>query len=203
MIGESGFSAMARIAAVALALAGAAQARTPAERQLAEARQHLTVNGIPIHPRAVQDLLPIGSDAAPGPVAIDLATAVHGNRYHGEVLRHENLGWLVELGRATDGASPGWIAYRSLGRLGDGRHVLLVHENGGGTLVSVVLLLVDIVTDSTLDNEGRAMRRALIRNRGMIRLGDRYAGEVRVRTHRIEIGADPRSGTPARVIDVR
>jgi hypothetical protein len=205
MIGEARTSTIARLVAgsLAFACACAAGAQGSFERRLAEVRKQLSVDGRPINPRAIQDLLPIVSDPLPGPVAIDLSTAVHSNRYYGEVRKHDTLGALVELGRDADGSELGWIAYRSLGRLHDGRHVVLVHENGGGSLVSVMLLLLDFVPDSVLGENGQPIRRVLMRNRGMITLGDRYAGEVRVRADHIEIGADPRSREPAKVIRIR
>jgi hypothetical protein len=204
MTGEARTLTIARLIAGSLAFACAcAGAQGSFERRLAEVRKQLTVGGHPINPRAIQDLLPIVSDPRPGPVAVDLATAVNSNRYYGEVKKHPTLGVLLELGRDAHGTELGWIAYRSLGRLRDGRHVVLVHENGGGSLVSVKLLLLDFVPDSALGENGQPMPRLLMRNRGMITLGDRYAGEVRVRADRIEIGADPRSGEPAKVIRIR
>jgi hypothetical protein len=189
-------------AALLLAIATAAAAREFSARELEEVRDRLSVGGTPISPRAIQDLLPWISDLRPGPVAVDLATAISGNRYHGEVVRHEKLGWLVDLGKARDGTPVGWIAYLPVGKLRDGRHVLLVRDNGGGTLVSVCLLLVDIAVESVVDDD-RIVPRAIVRNRGLIPMGDRHEGTVRVLPDRIEIGADPRSGEAARVVRVR
>jgi hypothetical protein len=173
-------------------------------RQLDEANRAFTYRGEPIDPRAVQELRVWISDAEPGPVAIDLAGTHRTNRYFGEYTRDGNGRTVIDLdtteaGPRKDG-SRGWFAYRRLGTLSGGVHVLEIAESGGGSGVFTSLLLVQFAVDFEYDERGARKHRLVMRRLGEIGLGDRYAGTVTVTSRAIEIGADQRTGETARVI---
>ena len=102
-------------------------------QQLAEINKTFTYHGVPIHPRAVQDLTSWLSDGEPGPVAINVEMSLNSNRYYGVYALSEKHDVFIDF-KKQQVRSDGWFSYRHLGRLDNGLHVLQTSDNGGGKL---------------------------------------------------------------------
>ncbi len=193
-----------------LPAAGPATARSSANEraavraQKAEADDRFTFRAEPISPRVVEDLLALMSDGPSGPVAaIELDLAFHSNRYYGEVVAGAD-GWLsVDTRDAASGASD-WIAYKRLGRLANGAHVLLTKQAGGGTGVFMSLLLVTFDIGDVYGEDGAKHPRLVMTRHVEIPVGDRFDGPIAVTAHEIRIGpgriAGDREDEPVRVL---
>jgi hypothetical protein len=179
-------------------------AEPSAATRLAEANRDFTYRGIPISLRAVKELLSSPSDSVPGPVAIDLEGTWHSNRYFGEFPRRPHdrvyIDWRTTELKPPSG-DPGWFAYGRVGTLPSGVHVLETWDNEGGSGVFTSLLLVRFTVDEEQSDGGRRQRLVMLRV-GEVTRADRYDGTIRVHGHVVEIGADRRSGTKERVLDV-
>jgi hypothetical protein len=177
-------------------------ADVPIARLLAEANRDFAHRGQPINPRAVQELLSWISDSLPGPVSIDLAGTWNSNRYFGEFARRAGGDVFIDLKTtqvSPGGDSPGWFAYRRIGTLTSGVHVVETWENGGGSGVFTNLLLVRFVVDRE-HSSGEPRQRLLMVRVGEEPLGDRYDGEVVVKGNVVTIAAGGRNGAKARTL---
>jgi hypothetical protein len=164
----------------------------PVATLLAEVNRDFTYRSQPINPRAVKELESGLADSVPGPVAVDLEGTWHSNRYYGEFARRADGSVYIDM-RTTVLTPPpdnlGWYAYKRLGTLASGVHVLETWDNGGGTGIFTNLLLVRFTIDQELSYDGRRQRLVMLRV-GECVLGDRYDGEVLVKGNTVEIGAD-------------
>lgn len=164
---------------------------------LDEVNERLRYKDQPIHPFGVRALLE-GEDEYPGPVALDLE-GVNGSRHYagrvstaGGGIRADNPP-PADYDVGLDGeANYGYFTYRRVGTLTNGWHVLRTGDNGGGTSIFETLLFVRFRVDEEYGDGVR--RRVLIERRGMISLGDRYQGQIRVFGDSIFIAADVASG---------
>jgi hypothetical protein len=169
---------------------------------LAEANRDFAYRGQPINPRAVQELLSWISDSLPGPVSIDLAGTWNSNRYFGEFARRAGGDVFIDLKTAQVGPAadnPGWFAYRRIGTLTSGVHVVETWENRGGSGVFTNLLLVRFVVDQEHSSGERRQRLLMVRV-GEEPLGDRYSGEVVVKGNVITIAAGGRDRAKPRTL---
>jgi hypothetical protein len=175
------------------------------QRQFEEADLRFTYKGEPIHPFGVRELMEPVTDEYPGPVIVDLAGINGGYRYPATPSRNADGGVTAKNpprdecldpgeGEVEEGDNlDGYFTYRRLGKLRNGWHVLRIGDNGGGPSVFEALLLVRF----RLDREyGESVRqRLLMERRGMIRLGDRYEGRIRILGDSITLTADVASGS--------
>jgi hypothetical protein len=169
---------------------------------LVEANRDFSYRGQPINPRAVQELLTWTSDSLPGPVSIDLAGTWNSNRYFGEFARRPTGDVFIDLKSAQvvpSGENPGWFAYRRVGTLASGVHVVETWVNGGGSGVVTSLLLVRFAVDQE-HSAGERRQRLLMVRVGEEPLGDRYGGEVVVKGNTVSIASDRRVGIAARTL---
>lgn len=186
--------------------AGNGHASTPAEvaAQLKEANERFTFRGEPIAPLALEDLQAWISDSDPGPVAaIELQGGYHSNRYYGAVVEDKD-GWIGVTGNDAATKEKTYFAYRRLGRLANGCHVLETRQNFGGTGVFMSLLLVEFQSDFEYAPNGRRRARLLMMRRLELVVGDRFDGPIKVAPHEIRIGpgriANDLEPGPVRVI---
>ena len=109
-------------------------------------------------------------------MSINLAGTWNSNRYFGEFARRPAGDVYIDLKTAQvvpGGENPGWFAYRRLGTLTSGVHVVQTWQNGGGSGVLTSLLLVRFVIDQE-HAEGEHRQRLLMVRLGEESLGDRY-----------------------------
>jgi hypothetical protein len=167
--------------------------------RLDEANTRFTYEGDPIHPLAVRDLLSHLLDPAPGPVSVDLA-GTRGrrgwsNRYFVEKISIEPDG-TVRVSKVPGG----WFAYRRLGAVRSGTHVVQTWDSGGGSGVFTNLVFLKFVLDvdfqGTTSEQFVARPMLLMRRVGEFGLGDRYGGTIVVREDTVEIAADDNNPLP-------
>ena len=163
-------------------------------RQLSELNGSFTYRGKAIHPRAIQDLVAWTADPRPGPVAVDVAGSFDSDRYFGEYETRKDKSVFINLAQKIL-EREGWFAYRHLGRLANGYHVLRTYENGGGTGIFGNLLLVECLIDFEYGEGGTRRQFLVLKRRGQFNLGDKYAGKIRLLPEKntILIGADDNS----------
>ena len=146
-----------------------------------------------VHPKIIEDLMTWISDRGDQVVAINLLEAQDSNRYSGEVVVREvpGKGPLVCVCSEKEE-----FAYQHIGRTTSGIHVLCTSDWRGGSDVFKNLLLLRIEDDKGLAVDwGRqsvhlSRRRLLLRKLGEIGLGDRWAGELKVKGNELFIGTD-------------
>lgn len=177
---------------------------TAVRAQQAEADDRFTFRAEPISPRVVEDLLSWLSDGPSGPVAaIELDLAFHSNRYSGQVVADPEGWFRVDTPDPASGAID-WIAYKRLGRLANGAHVLLTKQGGGGTGVFMSLLLVTFDLGDAYGEDGAKHPRLVMTRHVEIPVGDRFEGPIAVSPHEIRIGPGRIAGDledePVRVI---
>lgn len=170
-------------------------------QQLTEINKTFTYHGVPIHPRAVQDLTSWLSDGEPGPVAINVEMSLNSNRYYGGYAISETHDVFIEFKKQLF-RSEGWFSYRHLGRLANGLHVLQTSDNGGGKGIFENLLLVECTIDYEFQSDGARRELLVMQRRGEFSLGDRYSGQIKLESkeNTIVIGPCPRNGGEQRRI---
>lgn len=181
-----------------------ANERTAVRAQQAEADDRFTFRAEPISPRVVEDLLSWLSDGPSGPVAaVELDLAFHSNRYSGDLVADPE-GWFRVDTPDTATGVVNWIAYKRLGRLANGVHVLSTRQGGGGTGVFASLLLVTFDIGDAYGEDGAKHPRLVMTRHVEIPVGDRFDGPIAVTAHEIRIGpgriAGDREDEPVRVL---
>jgi hypothetical protein len=176
------------------AVAIGAQTPRSLDRGLGELNKTFTYRGKPIHPRAIQDLTQWVADKRPGPLSLDVAGTYDSNRYFGEYTVQENGNVFVDLTQDYV-KEEGWFAYKYLGRLANGLHVLHTFDNGGGTGVFESLVIVDCVLDFEYTDHATRRPILVIRRRGSFGIGDRYDGKIWIdsKHNRINVSRDTRN----------
>ncbi len=163
------------------------------QRELKEANDAFTFGGEAIHPLAVKDLLPWLSDSHPGPIAIDVAGTYKSNRYFGEFATDKEGRTGIDLKpqeASATGDAKGSFAYKRIGTLASGAHVLETWENDGGSGVFTSLLLVRFVADAEYGDGGARRPRLVMMRVGEVNLGDNYSGRIEVKGNSVRIGTD-------------
>lgn len=120
-----------------------------AETPLEEADRVFTYKGEPIHPGLVMAFQNWLSDYRPPiTVTVDVGAAFDTNQYNENVTRNRNGDPQIQLSEG------GTFAYRHLGRLDNGVHVLLTFDWGGGTGVFLTLTFVRFHMHTGYDRDG-------------------------------------------------
>ncbi len=185
-------------------LSGSPAPPSPLAPLLAEANRDFTYRGKPINPRAIKELLSWLSDSVAGPVAIDLGGTWNSDRYYGDSTEQPDGTVRIELRTTSVTPTPGesgWFAYRRVGTLASGIHVVETWDNGGGTGVFTSLLFIRFAIDQEQADEGRRERLVMARA-GEVTLGDRYDGGIRILRNDVEIGPNRRTGAGAHVLSL-
>jgi hypothetical protein len=164
-------------------------------QQLNELNQKFTYRGKAIHPRAIKDLVSwIGGAPFPGTTALAVAGTFESDRYFGDYETQKERTVFIDLAQKYL-EEEGWFAYRYLGRLANGYHVLQTSESGGGTGVFGYLLLIEAAIDFEYGDHGELRPLLVLKRRGEFNLGDGYLGKVKIlpKENTILIGADVNS----------
>lgn len=157
---------------------------SPAQLELTQA---FTVHGKPVHPRAVDEMLPWLSCSGPTIFAIDpLAASENPNRYApAEVTKSDS--WVRWNNPANGGQE--WTAYRHLGTLRDGTIVLQTAQGGGGSGVFQNLLFLRVQSRPTMTLKENELHPGLMLVLvGMYALGDRDQTLIQVDQNRVLVG---------------
>jgi hypothetical protein len=174
------------LAAVAAGVAGLAniEPSVAGGTALVSAAGAFEYQGLPIHPKLVEEFEGSLADAGPAPtVTVDVAAAFDTNEYAEAVDR-------TATGLVKYASPPGWYGYAHLGTLDDGTHVLRTASNGGGSGVFTNLMFVRLDSPSSAtDPTGSRFTRVLMHHLGSFPLGDRDDGVVRVEADHVIVGA--------------
>ena len=146
--------------------------------------QEFRFHGKPIHPLLIKQFEPWISDARPPiTVEVNLTAAWDSNEYATGFKTDSNGIVSVSL---PEGAS---YAYRHLGRLRDGTHVLRTFDSGGGSGVFEAILFVRFRTSLAYLADGVKQGEQIFL--GVVRrypLGDRDGAEVVVKPDHVIVG---------------
>ena len=184
------------ILACAMFLNASVQAKSDAvvgeriQTALEKANAEFVFDGRPINPLGLLLFSPWLSDGPlPGSQAVYLeAIASDTNQFN--AIYEKNSEGIVNVELTENRKPSGYFAYRHLGVLANGTHVVMTWENGGGTLVSTDLLLVSFATVSDYQDDGTQHFALVMKREGSFNLGDRFDGAIKVSPHEILIGAN-------------
>jgi len=156
-----------------------------------------------VNPRIINDLSTWQSDEGDQVVAINLSESQDSNRYSVDIKTYKRPGKQTYVGYVTPGDSPderpAEFGYSYVGKTTSGIDVLRTSESGGGSGVFEDLLLVKVEQDTgggDLRKAGKTETmtftkpRVVIRKLGVIGLGDRWDGDLKVQGDEILIGKD-------------
>jgi len=153
----------------------------------AQAGAGFTFNGKPIHPGCLSEMRALLSDSLPANVVVDLEGCGYGtNRHFGNVTAEKGLVTWKEEGREGGHNGAPTFAYRHLGVLANGVHVVQTFESGGGSGIFESLLLLRFENDRAFE-EDHYRRRPLLKLVGERSLGDRAETEIHLKGNEITI----------------
>jgi hypothetical protein len=132
------------------------------------------VDGRAIHPACVYELHVSLAELQPVATSVDVEGCEASDRYGGGEVRALR-GGLEYRDESLFGT--GFFAYWPVGRTSDGIHVLHTVENGGGSGAFHRVLFV-VLARETFWDEGKVVRRWILRRLGEESLGDRTRDEV-------------------------
>ncbi|MCX5890047.1 MAG: hypothetical protein NTY36_11405 [Deltaproteobacteria bacterium] len=158
----------------------------PVKQLLQEVNEHFTIRGKPIHPRLVEKFQTFLSDSGPpAVVTVDLLAAARlGNEYYDDdVKRREGF-----LEVKKDGEDKGEFAYKWLGTVRPGLHVVETFDNGGGTGIFMDLYFFRTSIGTGQDEKGPYDQVLMTLARTPVILGDRDDGAIKVEPGRVIIG---------------
>jgi hypothetical protein len=170
--------------APALAAPRAATPHGLTTRLLQEVNDHFTVQGKPIHPRLVGKFQTYLSDSGPPAViSVDLlAAARDGNEYYLPDVKVRD--GLVSY-KEPDGSE---CAYKWLGTVRPGLHVVETFFSGGGTGIFKDLYFFRTAVGTGQDDQGPYDQILMTLVRTPVILGDRDDGTIKVEPGRVIIG---------------
>jgi hypothetical protein len=158
----------------------------PVQRLLQEVKAHFTLQGKPIHPRLVEKFRPFLSDSGP-PVVITvdlLAATVNGNEYYEPDVKVQD-GVVSFKHKDPEGSS---FAYKWLGEVRPGLHVVETFASGGGTGIFMDLYFFRTSLSTGQDEKGPYEQILMTLVRTPAVLGDRDNGTITVEPGRVIIG---------------
>jgi hypothetical protein len=164
----------------------AAAPPVPIQRLLQEVNAHFTVQGKPVHPRLVEKFQTLLSDSGPPAViTVDLlAATVNGNEYYEPDVKVQDGVVSVEH-KDPEGSG---FAYKWLGTVRPGLHVVETLYSGGGTGVFMHLYFFRIYPGTGRDEKGPYDQVLMTLVRTPVILGDRDDGTITGEPGRVTIG---------------
>ena len=164
----------------------AAAPPVPIQRLLQEVNAHFTVQGKPVHPRLVEKFQTFLSDSGPPAViTVDLlAATINGNEYYEPDVKVQDGVVSVEH-KDPEGSG---FAYKWLGTVRPGLHVVETFASGGGTGVFMDLYFFRTSTATGQDEKGPYDEVLMTLARTPVILGDRDDGTIKVEPGRVIIG---------------
>jgi hypothetical protein len=156
------------------------------KRLLQEVNEHFTIEGKPIHPRLMEKFQTWLADSGPPAViTVDLlAAARNGNEYYLPDVKVKDGLVLVEH-KDPEGS---WFAYKWLGTVRPGLHVVKTMYSGGGTGVFMNLYFFRTAIGTGQDDQGPYGQVLMTLARTPVVLGDRDDGTIKVEPGRVIIG---------------
>jgi len=154
------------------------------KRLLQEVNEHFTIRGKPVHPRLVEKFQTFLSDSGPPAViTVDLLAATqNGNEYYDPDVKVQN-------GSVSDGDQEGrGFAYKWLGTVRPGLHVVETFASGGGTGIFMNLYFFRTSIATGQDEKGAYEQVLMTLARTPVVLGDRDNGTIKVEPGRVIIG---------------
>ena len=167
--------------------AAADPANTPATTQAVHAEAAFKYGDKLIHPLMIRELVPLIS-AGHLAYSVNLDENDAGNRFAEKVQKLPNGDLSCELSLSDTANGQGYFAYRHLGILQGGTHVLVTYWNGGGSGVFQDLLFIRFVVQKFRGIDGAAHERHLMDLVDSFGLGDRDSGEIRLMADRVTVG---------------
>jgi hypothetical protein len=164
----------------------AAPPPAPVQQLLREVNAHFTVQGKPVHPRLVEKFQTFLSDSGPPAViSVDLlAATANGNEYYEPNVKVQDSVVSVEH-KDPQGSS---FAYKWLGMVRPGLHVVETFASGGGTGIFMDLYFFRASLATGQDEKGPYKQILLTLARTPVILGDRDNGTIKVEPGRVIIG---------------
>ena len=158
----------------------------PVQRLLQEVNAHFTIRGKPVHPRLVEKFQTFLSDSGPPAViTVDLlAASRNGNEYYDPDLKVQD--GLVSIEHKDPQGSG--FAYKWLGTVRPGLHVVETFYSGGGTGVFMDLYFFRTSIATGRDETGPYDQILLTLVRTPVILGDRDDAAITVEPGRVSIG---------------
>jgi len=156
------------------------------QRLLQEVNEHFTLQGKPVHPRLVEKFQTWLSDSGPPAViTVDLlAAAQNDNEYYVPDVKVQD-GLVSIEPKDPEGSS---FAYKWLGTVRPGLHVVKTLYSGGGTGVFMDLYFFRIYPGTGRDEKGPYDQVLMTLVRTPVILGDRDDGDIKVEPGRVTIG---------------
>jgi hypothetical protein len=161
-------------------------AAAPVQQLLQEVNTHFTLRGKPVHPRLVEKFQIFLSDSGPPAViTVDLlAAAANGNEYYDPDVKVQD-GLVSIEHKDPEGSS---FAYKWLGTVRPGLHVVETFYSGGGTGVFMDLYFFRTSLATGQDEKGPYEQVLMTLMRTPVVLGDRDNGTIKVEPGRVIIG---------------
>ena len=156
------------------------------QRLLQEVNAHFTLQGKPVDPRLVEKFQTFLSDSGPPAViTVDLlAAAGNGNEYYEPDVKVQDGVVSIEH-KDPEGSG---FAYKWLGTVRPGLHVVKTFSSGGGTGVFMDLYFFRIYRGTGRDEKGPYDQVLMTLVRTPVILGDRDDGAITVEPGRVVIG---------------
>ena len=170
---------------------------------IALANSHFAYLGVPINPSIISEFLPWVSDRYPSVMSMDIGASQFSNRYHAGQMPLFNESGYVRASMDVDGST---FAYKWLGMLSNGTHVLKVYEDTAGSAVFSSLVLVSFKLKTI--GFPRPRTQLLMVNEAVIGIGDRARSLILLDHKENKIHLEVTSGnttdmeTKRRTIDV-
>ena len=166
-------------------------AESDIEGQLKETKEKFTFDGKAIHPGCVRQFNISPADSEPPIVrAVDVGACISSNE-NTEPFRTTDKGYVLYEYDAGYGEK-GYFAYKYLGMTKSGTLVIDTLSNEGGTMVAMVVFLLDFDVEdySFFDDAGKkkAGKRLIMSCTGQITRGDRDTGTVTLKDNELILG---------------
>jgi hypothetical protein len=169
---------------------------------VAEVKRSFTLNGQVIPPEIFRDFGDGNlADSDSIWITVDLAAAVGSNLYYDPIRDYRE--WKIQTKQREPKDTPEETAYSFKGATANGLLVVVASYNGGGTGTFHTLHILDVMSATGFDTDGKRYQRINLSNLRSVILGDRWEGEVKILGNAVRVtttrngpaNADPRAVT--------